>query len=450
MHRIHCMAVSIATAVFSICSAAQSQINLFAGKAISASDSITVLNSGRISPALLDSATLDSIIDARSVLLPKISGGNFRPVVFDTYHFHEPLPLAPDYIDPEFGSVYGWLDNACNSDRLVRYARQTYEVNYPQYVSYNQAWLPEIPKIYKVNFDPESQKLNFSEIVVEKVPNEIEVNRDLKRWIHSFDASLQFSQAYISPNWYQGGNNNLNMIGHVIYNVKLNQKFYPKYLFDFTAQYKIGLNNAPNDSIHDINITEDIFQINATMGLKAARRWYYSANIMFKTQLLHSYPANSYKLKSAFMSPGELNVGVGMTYNRTNKKKTFTFGVSISPVSWNMKTCLNHSMDPVTFDIANGRRVKNKFGSSVECTMEWRIAYNIMYHSRLFAFTDYDYMYADWENTIDFAINRFLSTRLNVNMRYDTSTPNVEGSSWHKFQLKEIFSFGFSFHFGTV
>ena len=31
------------------------------------------------------------------------------------------------------------------------------------------------------------------------------------------------------------------------------------------------------------------------------------------------------------MSPGELNVGVGMTYNYANPKKTFTLDASISP-----------------------------------------------------------------------------------------------------------------------
>ena len=51
----------------------------------------------------------------------------------------------------------------------------------------------------------------------------------------------------------------------------------------------------------------------------------------FKTQLLNNYKPNTTTLKAAFMSPGELNVGVGMTYNYTNPKKTVTFDASISP-----------------------------------------------------------------------------------------------------------------------
>ena len=239
------------------------------------------------------------------------------------------------------------------------------------------------------------------------------------------------------------------MIGQLLYSLKLNQRFYPQYLFDLSIGYKLALNSAPDDSIHSHNITEDIFQINATMGLKAARRWFYSANIMFKTQLFNSYPTNSRERKASFLSPGELNVGLGMTYSYVNPKKTFNLGLSISPASWNMKTCLSHKIDPEVYGIDNGRRVKNKIGSSAELTMQWKMAYNIIYSTRLFGFTDYAYAYADWENTIDFNINRFLSTRLYVHFRYDTTTPAVEDSNWRKLQLKEIFSFGFSYHFGV-
>ena len=44
---------------------------------------------------------------------------------------------------------------------------------------------------------------------------------DERHWMHQFSGNIQFSQAYVSPNWYQGGNNNLNIIAHAIWNVKL-------------------------------------------------------------------------------------------------------------------------------------------------------------------------------------------------------------------------------------
>ncbi len=34
-------------------------------------------------------------------------------------------------------------------------------------------------------------------------------------------------------------------------------------------------------------------------------------------------------------------------------------------------------------------------------------------------------------------------------MRYDTSTPRCDDPSWHKFQVKEVLSFGFAYTLDT-
>ncbi len=239
------------------------------------------------------------------------------------------------------------------------------------------------------------------------------------------------------------------MLIQAAYNLKLNRQLYPKYLFEMTVQYKLGLNSTPDDSIRSYNISEDLFQFNLTAGLKAARNWFYSGTINFKTQLFNSYPLNSRDMKASLLSPGELNIGLGMTYNRSNAKKTFTFGLSMSPLSWNLKTCINNRVDETAYGIKPGRNTVNEVGSSLECNLMWKLAYNIVYTSRLFAFSDYDYMQSDWEHTIDFTINRYLSTRFYLHLRYDSSTPRVDDTRWHKLQLKEILSFGFNYTFGV-
>lgn len=384
---------------------------------------------------------------------PSLPAGKYGPIVYDHYDFIERPTLFSNssHENSEFPGSYRWLDRYDQSNRQLQSMLRDFEMSNPLEVKYNANDMPEVPKVFRAYVDKFKSRIILKDISVsDQGAQPLETNIDHKNWLHNFDGSLQFSQAYISPNWYQGGNNNLNMIGQLIYNVNLNQKFHPKVLFDATISYKLALNSAPDDSIHSYNISEDILQINSTFGLKAARSWYYSANLMFKTQLFNSYPTNSRVRQAAFMSPGELNLGLGMTYNKTNAKKTATFGASISPLSWNLKTCTNRLVDETVYGLTAGRKTKNKVGSSAECNLEWKIAYNITYHSRLFLFTDYDYAYGDWEHTVDFNINRFLSTRLYVHMRYDTTTPRADDSNWHKFQLKEIFSFGFAYHFGTI
>lgn len=380
-----------------------------------------------------------------------LPSGKYAPLVYSSYSFSDNTPLF--YNTPNrgmFAKAYSWLDDYDRSERLLKGMQHRFMMSEPETVYFNASEMPSVPKEYRAYFDQVTTRIRFQEIKVDDKAKPIEAVIKPKRWLHTFDGSIQFSQAYISPNWYQGGKNNLNMIGQLNYNVKLNQNVYPNLLFDTNVSYKVALNSAPDDSIHAVNISEDIFQINSTFGLKAARNWYYSANLLFKTQLLKSYPTNSRQLKSAFLSPGELNVGLGMTYSTTNKKQTVKFGTSISPLSWNLKSCINSQIDPVTYGLDPGQHIKNKVGSSAECTLDWKIAYNISYHSRLFLFTDYEYAYGDWEHTFDFSINRFLSTRLYIHMRYDTSTPHLEDTKWSKFQLKEIFSFGFAYHFGTI
>lgn len=405
-------------------------------------------------PESVADSTLSQSQDSAYVFVPRpvraVPTAYFAPVVFDTYQFLDPIPVTQQSTH-EVPEAFYWLEDLSNSQKLILQARQNYIINSPKSVRYNLADLPEPPKAYRAFIDPTTTKIVLEEVKVNKKQLESDLNADieLKKWLHKFDASLQFSQAYISPNWYQGGNNNLNMIGLVSYHVKLNPKFYPNLLFETNVQYKLSLNSAPDDSIHSVNISEDILQLNSTFGVKAAKRWFYSANLMFKTQIFNSYVSNSHQMQASFMSPGELNLGLGMTYNYENPKKTVAFGASISPLSWNLKTCINNDINETAYGIDPGRNMVNKVGSSAECTLMWKIAYNIVYNSRLFAFTDYDYFQTDWEHTIDFNINRFLSTRLYVHMRYDTETPYIADSEWHKFQLKEIFSFGFSYHFGV-
>ncbi len=377
----------------------------------------------------------------------------FKPTVFDKLHIlksfgiEDNTVLSPG-IDP---LVTEWITRSEAHARLMERVRQRYIVDYPYLIQYDEAHLPEPPKKYTATVDPSTARILIREVVPTKEMPKTELGAKFgkKHWLKTFNANLQFSQAYVSPNWYQGGNNNLNAILNLYYNVKLNTAFHPKWLFENTFQYKLGMNNAPDDELHDYNISEDIFQWNMTVGYKSTKRWYYSMSTQFKTQLLNNYKPNTTTLKAAFMSPGELNVGVGMTYNYTNPKKTVTFDASISPLSYNMKTCVRKRMNETSYGIEEGRKSVSEYGSSAEGKLQWTICDNISLRSRLFVFSDYDYIQSDWENTLMFTINRFLTTQIYVHMRYDSTSPVIEDTDWHKFMLKEILSFGFTYKFNT-
>ncbi len=458
MSRFKALLIALAAAMCAVSAYSQVITGIGAHRAIEA-DTVVILPwfDEELAPdvCLLDSTIVinDSMTIRHVRPVTPLPVAEYRPPIFDTWRYLDTLTLIPERRDPIVAQAFEWIDDTDFAQLLLNRIRQSYVTGNPDRIAYNAAWLPELPDQLDATVGATQIRLPIREEFVgdrrKEVAGEIlEVNPT--KWIQNLDASVQFSQAYVSPNWYQGGNNSLIMLINASYNVKLNQKYYPNLLFDTTISYKLGTNSAPDDSVRTYNISEDIFQINSTFGYKAMRRWYYSVSLQFKTQLFNSYKSNSDQVKSSFLSPGDLNVGVGMTYNYQNPKKTVTFDASIDPLSWRLRTCINNKLDETAYDIKPGRNMVSQYGSSAECHLTWKIAYNITYTSRLFAFSDYSTFYGDWENKVAFNINRYLSTNIYAHLRYDTSTPRCDDPSWHKLQVKEVLSFGFAYRFSNI
>ncbi|MDE6239052.1 MAG: DUF3078 domain-containing protein [Muribaculaceae bacterium] len=384
------------------------------------------------------------------IYVPPLPSYFFRPIIYDHYEFVDSIKLdKPVYSDRPW---MRWLEEQELSEESMKQLNKYVLFNNPELVKYNRATMLTAPKYYETVLNPVDHTIEIREIPDIKNNQTTLVAEEVKKrhWIRTFNASLQFSQAYVSPNWYQGGNNNVNMLGQLYYNVKLNTEYHPDLLFDFTAQYKLGINSAPDDTIRNYSISDDLLQLNATFGIKAANHWYYSFTGQFKTQVLNSYTSNTRNLRSAFLSPGELTAGVGMTYNYTNQPKTFTFDASIAPISYNLKICTNPKLDETAYGIKPGDKTVSKYGSSAELKLFWQMARNISLRSRLFAFSDYSHAQADWENTLQFEINKFLTTQIYAHLRYDTRGVSAEGTKWKKLQLKEILSIGFAYKFSSI
>ncbi len=376
----------------------------------------------------------------------------FLPIVFFEYKDIDERSINADSarLTPKTDSFKldfdkEWLDQAMWDSWFENYHIYQIIVNKPWLVPYNIADMPEPPKKYEIKPDPKKNILVINEFKV-TLPKKAPTKKiKTYNWIQQFDASLQFSQAYLSENWYQGGKNNLNMIANAVYNLKLNQAKFPNKLFELTAQYKLGINSAPDDTLRNYSVTEDLFQINAKFGLQATKKFYYSTTFQFRTQLLQNFNTNTYDLAASFLTPGELNAGIGMTYSTSNNNK-FAFDASLSPLSYNMKICRAiHKMDPTSYGIDPGKKIGHEIGSSGECKVTWTPHPSVSISSRLFVFSNYSYLQGDLETTLSFSINKFLSTQIYAHLRYDDSAPiNL---SWRYWQFKETLSFGLQYQF---
>lgn len=430
-------------------------------------DSIAVIETNVDTVAKVVEIPLDTII-AQNIRRIKDSLPKYKPNKFSETMLRLPLimsgyqPTRTTSLEEEIKSDYAtsrlrcampvekksadnYIDkmDICKNYYFYSNLRYDYIINHPNR-NVVLAWT--LPKFKKL----EDVKLKEITDIPTNIEPEITIQViEIKKthWLHVLDGSVQFSQAYLSPNWYQGGNNNLSLLANFLWNVKLNEVYHPNLLFENNVQYKLGLYSTPQDEYHKYSISEDLFQWNMKAGVKAFKKWFYSFTAQFKTQLLNTYPQNEPTRIASFLSPSDLNLGLGMTYNTTNKSKSLKFNVSIAPISYNLKTCIDTNVDPTQFNIESGKKMTSEIGSNAELTMDWNITKNINYRSRLFLFSNYKYLTGDWENTLSFSINKFLSTQIYVHLRYDSSSELNE--RWKHWMLKEILSFGFQYKFST-
>ncbi|MDE5713883.1 MAG: DUF3078 domain-containing protein [Muribaculaceae bacterium] len=356
---------------------------------------------------------------------------------------------TPDYSQLTGDVTPKWLRDALTSYRIQEDFMYGMMVTQPSTIDYSYWDLPVPPRLMDddVTFAGYIRRMNLPELDPEKGAVLPEDNLRHIHWLHNVGAAMQFSQAYVSKNWYQGGNNHLALLFNFNWNVQLNPVYHPNLLFQSALSYKLGLNSTPQDEVHAYSISEDVLQYNLNTGLKAFKKWFYSFNLQFKTQILRNYEQNSMNRKASFLSPGDFNLGLGMAYSHQNAKKTLQLTATVSPLSYNLKTCITDKIDHAQFNIAPDRHTRSEIGSNGEFNMIWQVTPNINYKTRVFLFTDYDYFLADWENTVSFAINKFLSTQIYVHMRYDTSTEM--STSWKHFMLREVLSFGLTYTFST-
>ncbi len=356
--------------------------------------------------------------------------------------FDDENPIGP--------ALPGWLHDAIQLRNIQDDFMYGLMVVQPRYIEYAEWGLPERPTLPEEDrsFLGYLKSLNLPQADIREadVAPVGEIGRI--NWLHTLNFGLQLSQAYISPNWYQGGNDYLAFFGNFLWDVQLNQVFHPNQLLQSTLSYKVAITSTAQDTHHKYSVSQELFQYNFKYGYKAAHNWFYSFTTQFKTQFLHAYAANSDKRLAAFLSPGQLNVGLGMTYN-LSKPNIFSFTASIAPLSYNLKTCIDDMVDHAQLGMQPGQRVLNEYGSNTEVNFEWQMRDNISYKTRLFLFTDYRNFNSDWENTFNFQFNKYFSTQLYLYFRYDTSTDASISRTWKKWMLKEILSVGISYTFAT-
>lgn len=257
-------------------------------------------------------------------------------------------------------------------------------------------------------------------------------------WRKKLTALFQFSENYISSNWYQGGNSNLALLsviaGQITYD---NQK---DIQWENNMEWRAGFNSVEGDTLRNVTTNDDLLRYTTKFGVKAFGNWYYSISGETSTQLFDNYKAvNSNVLKARFLTPLRVNLGIGMDY-----KYKKLLSLMVAPVSFKyiyVNDTVN--VNPNLFGVEKGENHLREIGSSFNAQLTYSPMLNWQMTSRLTFFTNYKKVETDWEIVNNFTFNRFISARLLLNPRYDNTVIEKKGEK-ARIQFKQLLSIGLS------
>lgn len=376
------------------------------------------------------------------LFMPLIFDGQWQPdtIVFlkDKYEKQTtiPLPRSP------FDSLY--ITEDWKSKEIEKFIRQSTKdyvyANYPLTVKYNQKMLPEkIPeqKEIKTNllknlFTPEPDINLKADNLQKTIPKEV-------FWWKTANNTLNVTQNYVSDNWSKGGESNLSLLN--IQNLKFGYNDKKTFQFETEIECKFSFYSSPNDTIRSFRVNDDATFLKSKLGYKAFEKFYYTFSTEFRTQLFNNYKANSTVRTSSFLSPANLYMSLGLDYKLKNKK--INMSVILSPISYRLIYVGDPEVDETAFGVDKGKYSNNSFGSMLTGDLTFTFNKQINWVSRLYYYTTYEKTEAEWENTFNFVLNRYLSTKFIFHGRFDDSAKRSNDLGY--FQIRENLSFGLSY-----
>lgn len=260
-------------------------------------------------------------------------------------------------------------------------------------------------------------------------------------WKFKGDGFLQFLQNYVSSNWHKGGESNYSAVGAVTLELNYNDK--DKYLFENKLEMKLGFQISPSDTVHKFKTNNDVLRLTSKLGVHASKKWYYSFQVLAYTQFAKGLKANDAFVYSDFFSPFDLNVGIGMDYKVNALHSKLTGTLNFLPLAYNLRYVGRSSL----FDRngMDGRHTKHEFGAQFTGDVQWKVLDQVMWKSRLYAYTSYKRMVVEWENQIELKVTKYISANVFLYPRFDDSGTRHDIHGY--WQFMEYSSLGLSYNF---
>lgn len=301
--------------------------------------------------------------------------------------------------------------------------------------------LPQLPNV-PILLTETTEEIILPDVDVEAVEPEV---KKPNFWTFKGNGSLQFTQSYYSQNWYQGGETNYAMLSQLSAEANYNNQRRVQWDNKFEAQ--LGFQTSETDQYHKFKATNNLLRLTSSLGIKAIGNWNYAAQLQLETQPYKSYKANSDEITAAFISPLYVRSSIGMDY--IIKKKRFEGKLHLAPLSY-VITYVKRDELLDRYGINEGHHSKHEWGPNVEFTFTYHMWKNISWASRLYWFSNFHLTRIEWENTLNFTINRYLSAKLFLYPRFDDSSDKYRAGEDHDgtfLMFKEWLSLGLNYDF---
>lgn len=414
----------------------------------SAADSMRIVEKYRI---LLDSLA-EEFSDEMAELSYDISDNPlyfrlFMPITF--YYDAVKDVVEPDEVREE-SSDDGLLpyelksDNDAKLTRHINDALMQVYLEHPELVKMTQSELMDVKD--NTALDPVSVAgINMAVIQGNRGPLKVEqpdmVYAKPKYWKTIGNFQGKYTQNYVSDNWYKGGSKNHSILVQTTLDANYAKN---DFTWDNKLEMKLGYYTTDMEGKNKFKTNQDQLRFTSKVGLKAFTDWYYSSQFQAYTQFMPVWDnKNPDKLKSRFMAPAYANLSVGLDYKPKFKNKNVTFSAQLSPLSFDSRYSAVDSI-ATSFGIEQGKKFKKTIGSKIDVNLKWTFLENFKWTSKTQYFTNYEYVEANLENTLDYQLSKYFSLQFFVHVRFDDSAKKKDPELGY-YQLKEFFTLNFNY-----
>jgi len=297
--------------------------------------------------------------------------------------------------------------------------------------------------------ETQNRSIKFETSAPDKKLRKVKLNKIVyPPWTLRGNGSFGFTQTSLS-NWAKGGESSMTLLMMSKYDANYSKD---KVKWENSGEFRYGISKSKTRGLEK---NDDKIEFQSRFGYSAFKKWFYSAEANFRTQVArgYSYPETA-KPISAFMAPGYLTMSIGLDY-KPNKNFSLFLAPFTSKTTYVNDTAL---VDPTTYGLEPGTKKLWEPGMIVKANWRQELSENIIYETKGEFFNNYRYTFQkfafEWEQMLTMRVNRLINAKIMTQLIYDYNTKfpildsnGVEIGRTPKWQFKELLTIGLNFRF---